>query len=64
MTTETVPQQREVTLNLTQEEADALLAFLLHVPETESVSAEKIEQLLFRVLRKLPQAHHEQKGKK
>ena len=42
-----------ITLSLTREEADALLSLLLRAPETESLSAERIEQLLFRVLRKI-----------
>jgi hypothetical protein len=42
-----------ITLSLPREEADALLSLLLRAPETASLSAERIEQLLFRVLRKL-----------
>ena len=53
---------QSVTLSLTREEADALLALLLRAPETESLSAERIEQLLFRILRKLPIADVLQKN--
>ena len=52
-------QNTSITLTLTPEEADALLAVLLRVPATESVSAERIEELLFRILRKLPIAERE-----
>ena len=53
------PSNNTVTLTLTQDEADALLALLLRTPETDSLPAEKIEQLLFRVLRKLPFSGHD-----
>ena len=48
------PSNNTITLTLTQDEADALLALLLRTPETDSLPAEKIEQLLFRVLHKVP----------
>lgn len=53
------PSNNTITLTLTQDEADALLALLLRTPETDSLPAEKIEQLLFRILRKLPLSGHE-----
>lgn len=43
-----------VHLSLTREEADVLLLLLLRVPETKSFSAERIEQMLFCILRKIP----------
>ena len=52
----------EVTISLTREEADSLLSLLLRAPETESLSAERIERLLFRILRKLPTADLRQKN--
>ena len=53
------PSNNTITLTLTQDEADALLALLLRTPETDSLPAEKIELLLFRVLRELPFSGHE-----
>ena len=47
------PSEETVVLSLTREETDALLALLLRTPETESLPAQRIEQLLFRVLRKV-----------
>ncbi len=52
----------EVTISLTREEADALLALLLRAPETENLPAERIEQLLFRILRKIPTGDSQQKN--
>ncbi|WP_309696708.1 hypothetical protein [Armatimonas sp.] len=54
MESETHPTTSEVTLTLTRQEADALLALLLRAPETVELSAERIEKLLFRILKTLP----------
>ncbi len=52
----------EVTIALTREEADALLSLLLRAPETENLPAGRIEQLLFRILRKIPTGDVRQKN--
>ncbi len=54
MESETRPTTSEVTLTLTRQEADALLALLLRAPETAELSAERIEKLLFRILKTMP----------
>lgn len=62
MKTVPISETSEFTFSLTREEADALLALLLRTPETESLPAERIEQLLFRILRKLPTGDLRQKN--
>ncbi len=47
---------RELVLQLSHLEVNALLAILLRAPETESTPAALIEVLLHRVLRALSQA--------
>ncbi len=43
----------EVTITLTRQEADALMALLLRAPATAELSAERIEKLLLRILKTL-----------